>query len=190
MRIRHLLTLAVVLGLFAAAGCNGGGEDATGTGDADGGGDIQAVAAVAEAAVTTDFVLSDLNGKKLNLADFRGDVVILDFWATWCGPCKMVMPYLQKIHDDYAEEGIRVVALSVDRQGPSIVNRFIDKYGYTFPVAMAGADLQRAYGGIRSIPTTFIIGPDGTVAEQMLGAHPLNDYLAAARRAKRVATGT
>ncbi|MBU1072950.1 TlpA family protein disulfide reductase, partial [bacterium] len=107
-----------------------------------------------------------------------------------CGPCKMVMPYLQKIHDGHADEGIRVVALSVDQKSPSSVRQFLDKYGYTFPVAMAGVDLQSAYGGISSIPTTFIIGPDGAVKERMVGAHPLDDYLAAARRAKQAATGT
>ncbi len=183
MRRTFFILLIILLGLFAGTGCKGDGEDG-----AIAAGEAQAVETAATASAT-DFVLSDLNGKQLSLAAYRGDVVILDFWATWCGPCKMVMPYLQKIHDDYAEEGIRVVALSVDRQGPSVVRSFIDKFGYTFPVAMAGAALQGAYGGVRSIPTTFIIGPDGTVAEKMVGAHPLKDYLAAARRAKEAAQG-
>ena len=91
---------------------------------------------------------------------------------------------VHKWRKDYADEGIRVVALSVDRKGPAVVKRFVDQHGYTFPVAMAGGQLQAAYGGIRSIPTTFIIGPDGEVAEQMVGAHPMKDYLEAARRAK------
>ncbi len=185
MRRTTYITLTLALGLFAGAGCAGNGEEAAATA-----GETQAVETAAVAvAPSTDFVLNDLTGGELKLADYRGEVVILDFWATWCGPCKMVMPYLQKIHEDYAEEGIRVVALSVDRKGPAVVRQFIDQSGYTFPVAMAGAELQKAYGGIRSIPTTFIIGPDGQVAEQMVGAHPMNDYLAAARRAKIPAEG-
>ena len=169
---RTALLTWLVLTLILAAGCNNGEEAA----DTDG--------AAPAAASDTDFVLNDLAGGRLSLADFRGDVVILDFWATWCGPCKMVMPYLQKIHEDHADEGIRVVALSVDRQGEGVVRKFIDKYGYTFPVAMASAALQTSYGGIQSIPTTFIIGPDGRVAERMIGAHPLEEYLEAARRAR------
>ncbi|MBC8426109.1 TlpA family protein disulfide reductase [bacterium] len=99
------------------------------------------------------------------------------------------MPSRQRLHEDDADEGIHVGALSVDSKGPAVVRRFIDQKGYTFPVAMAGADLQTAYGGIRSIPTTFIIGPDGKVAEQMVGAHPMADYLAAARRAQTPGEG-
>jgi len=180
------LTIAILLGLLAGSGCTDSQPEGEAAGTVEGAGSeaVETAAAVP----STDFALTDLAGAALNLADYRGDVVILDFWATWCGPCKVVMPHLQKIHEDHAEEGIRVVALSVDRPNPTPERDFIAKHGYTFPVAMATSEVQRAYGGIRSIPTTFIVGPDGAVKERLVGVHSLEDYLAAARRVKPAAT--
>jgi len=181
-RISLLLSLTLLLSLVILAGCNDG-EQAE-VADA-----AEEAAVTVEAAVPSiDFQLTSLDGDALNLADHRGRVVIVDFWATWCGPCRMVMPHLQKIHETYADQDVRVIALSVDRAGPATVKAFIAKNKYTFPVAMADANLVRAYGGVPSIPTTFIIAPDGSIAEKMVGVHSEADYLAAVKKAKS-ATG-
>jgi thiol-disulfide isomerase/thioredoxin len=183
-RIVLLLTLA--LPLLILTGCNDGEQAAV----ADTVDETAQAAEAAEVAVAAapslDFQLTSLDGDAVNLADHRGKVVIVDFWATWCGPCRMVMPHLQQIHEEFAEKDVRVIALSVDRAGPATVKTFIAKHKYTFPVAMADANLVRAYGGVPSIPTTFIIAPDGSIAEKMVGVHSKADYLAAVAKAKTV----
>ncbi len=180
MKRTFLLTtmIALLLALLVTTGCKEEAEEAAAT---------DAVEAIAAVVPSTDFEVKDMHGAELKLADYRGDVVIVDFWATWCGPCRMVMPHLEKIHREYADQGIRVIALSVDRGAPDLVKAFVGKNQYTFPVGMATAGIVRAYGGVPSIPTTFIVGPDGTIAEKMVGAHPMEEYLAAAKRAQ---TGT
>ncbi len=77
---------------------------------------------------------ADLQGKAFDLADYAGDVVILDVWATWCGPCRDVMPHLQEIHEEFGDRGVHVVAVSTDDKGEAVVRPFIEKNGYTFRV--------------------------------------------------------
>ena len=176
-----IITLLVLL--LVLAGCKGGEQAETV--------EVAAEPAAVEtaAAPSADFTLTALDGSSVSLAEYRGDVVIVDFWATWCGPCRMVMPHLQAIHEEYADKGVRVVALSVDQAGPDTVRKFIEQNGYTFPVAMASRELAEAYGGVASIPTTFIIGPDGAIAHKMVGVHPKAEYLAAVEKAKSAAGG-
>jgi thiol-disulfide isomerase/thioredoxin len=181
MKLRHVLTLLLVLATaFALVGCRDDAavEDAANT------------AAAPDARPAPDFTLTALDGSTLSLSALRGDVVLVDFWATWCGPCKYAMPGLQKLHETYGDKGVRVIALSVDQKGVEVVRPFIEANGYTFPVAMADEAVRRAYGGIPSIPTTVVIRPDGTVFEVLVGAHPYEDYEKVALAARGGDTAT
>ncbi len=126
-----------------------------------------------------EFALKTIKGDTLRLSDLRGNVVLVDFWATWCAPCKASMPHLQEIHETMQDKGVRVVAVSVDRQGERVVKPFIDKYGFTFDVLLTDNKIEGRFGGIQGIPTTFIIKPDGTVYKRFVGYQPKATYLQA-----------
>jgi len=166
-----LLLLAV-----ACAGC--GADEKT---DAAAG---KAAANGEAAAAVHALSLPALDGGELDLGAWAGDVILVDFWATWCGPCRRVMPSLEEIHRDLGDQGVRIVAVSTDREGAEVVGPFIAKHGYTFPVALMSQEALQVFGDIRSIPTTFIVKGDGTIAERLVGAHPKAEYLAAIERAR------
>jgi thiol-disulfide isomerase/thioredoxin len=186
MKIRSSLLFVLLLsGLCGLVGCGGDAGDETATTAETG-----TPAAKTDARMAPDFTLTALDGTTLHLADMRGDVVLVDFWATWCGPCKIAMPGLQKLHEEYGAQGVRVLALSVDQKGETVVRPFIEQNGYTFAVALADEATRRAYGGIQSIPTTVIIRPDGTVHDMMVGAHPYEAYEKAVLAARAGETHT
>lgn len=115
------------------------------------------------------FSLRDLDGKTLRLADFKGRPVVLDFWATWCQPCRASMPHLNALHEKYGARGLAVMGLSVDDGGPIRVRRFADHLGVKFRLAMADERVLDQYGPIRSIPTTFFIDRRGQIVRRVVG---------------------
>ncbi len=115
------------------------------------------------------FTLPDLNGNKVSLSDYKGKVVILDFWATWCPPCVKEIPHFIELYKEYKDQGLSMVGISVDRQGIGIVKAFIQKYKINYPILMADSQVTRAYGNIRSIPTTFVIDPAGNLQRMYVG---------------------
>ena len=102
--------------------------------------------------------------------------VLVDFWATWCGPCKMAMPHLQEIHEKYGDKGVTIVAVSVDQGGEKVVRQFIQKHGYTFEVVLTDRQIEQKFGGFLGIPTTFIIDPDGLVYKRFTGYQDKSVY--------------
>ena len=110
-----------------------------------------------------------LNGKTLRLADYRGKVVFLNFWATWCPPCKEEMPSMERLYQRYRDKGLVVLAVSVDSEGGAMVAPFVKEYKLTFPIGldqkMAVADLY----GIRALPTSFLVNKTGTLVALALG---------------------
>jgi thiol-disulfide isomerase/thioredoxin len=116
------------------------------------------------------FSLVDLSGQKLSLADYKGKVVVLIFWATWCPRCREFLPALIGMQDRYRDKGLQVLGLSVDKSA-SVVRQFQREHlVMNFPVAMADRGLANTYGGISGIPTTFMIGRDGKIYGTMVGA--------------------
>jgi thiol-disulfide isomerase/thioredoxin len=115
------------------------------------------------------FSVRTLEGKALRLSDLRKRPVILDFWATWCGPCRASMPHLGEMQDRYGKQGLAVIGLSVDEQGPQRVKQFATRLGVRFTLAMANDEVLDAYGPIRSIPTTFFINRDGQIVRRVVG---------------------
>lgn len=127
----------------------------------------QAVAG--ESPLAPPFVVKNLDGKLIRSNDLKGHPVVLDFWATWCGPCRASMPHLDTVQDRYRDRGLVVLGLSVDEAPPASVKRFTQKLGVRFPIAMADERMLDQYGPIRSIPTTFFIHRDGRVVRRVVG---------------------
>ncbi|MGH9356946.1 MAG: TlpA family protein disulfide reductase [Terriglobia bacterium] len=116
-----------------------------------------------------DFSLTDVSGRNLNLADYRGKVVLLDFWATWCGPCRMEIPGFVQLQRQYGSQGFQVIGISMDDSVPPVL-AFYKQFSMNYPVAMGNAKLAALYGGIIGLPTTFLIGRDGRIYDKVPGA--------------------
>ncbi len=121
------------------------------------------------------FSLAALNGEKIHLADFRGKVVILDFWATWCPPCQEGIPDLNRLYKEYRNAGLVVIGISLDRKGPDEVRRYLDQKGVEYINVMGSEDVFQAYSGlpgfgkIQGIPTAFIIDREGRLQRKFVG---------------------
>ena len=115
------------------------------------------------------FRLVDLFGRKLNLADYKGKVVLVDFWATWCGPCRMEIPRFVEFQYQYQDRGFQVIGIAVDDHKWS-VKKFYEQYHMNYPVAMGDSELKQIYGATRGLPTTFLIGRDGRIHARYVGA--------------------
>ena len=122
-----------------------------------------------------DFSLSDMKGNTVSLSDFHGKVVILDFWATWCAPCRMEIPSFIKMKDQYSKQGLAVVGVSLDRNR-AVVPGFAKKLGINYPILFGGRDISIAYGNIAAIPTTFIIDRDGCIKHRLIGLHSKDQF--------------
>jgi len=115
------------------------------------------------------FTLPDLNGKQVSLSDFEGKVVILDFWATWCLPCVKEIPHFIALYDEYGDQEVAMVGISTDNEDVSVVNSFVRKHRINYPILMADGLVQATYGGIRNIPTTFVIDQAGRIRYKYIG---------------------
>ncbi|MCG6989178.1 MAG: TlpA family protein disulfide reductase [Gemmatimonadetes bacterium] len=124
---------------------------------------------VAENGTAPDFTVKTLNGGKLSLSDLRGHVVLVNFWATWCPPCRLEIPGFQRVYQDYKDKGFTVVGLSTDEQGPGVVNAFIRQNGITYPVGMATDEMRRLYGGVDALPESFLLDESGRVRKRVEG---------------------
>jgi cytochrome c biogenesis protein CcmG, thiol:disulfide interchange protein DsbE len=116
-----------------------------------------------------DFALRTLDGEVVALEDLRGQVVLVNFWATWCPPCRVEMPGFERVYRDRRDEGFIIVGISTDRSGSAGVREFLEQRGVTFPVAMATDAVVRDFGGVRALPTSFLIDREGIVRHQVRG---------------------
>ena len=114
------------------------------------------------------FTVTSTSGQKLSLAGLRGQVVVLDFFATWCVPCRESIPHITGLYRKYGKQGLRVVGMSADEGGDGEVKEFVRAKQIPYPVALADEDLQADYG-LRSVPTIFVINKKGIVAEKFQG---------------------
>jgi len=104
-----------------------------------------------------DFVLTDLDGNMVKLSDYAGQAVLLNFWATWCPPCKAELPDLMEIQSEFSGVDFTVVGVSLDQSGPAKVRRFVDEHGINFPILMGNQTVVVQYGNFRGIPTSFLL---------------------------------
>ncbi|MEW6557702.1 MAG: cytochrome c biogenesis protein/redoxin [Elusimicrobiota bacterium] len=118
-----------------------------------------------------DFTLPMLNGKNLTLSDFAGKIIILDFWATWCPPCKAEIPFFVELQNEYKEKLV-IVGVCLDRGDMDDVKKFIQKMQVNYPIVVGDRKIVEDYGGISGIPTTFIIDTNGDIKETIVGYRP------------------
>jgi peroxiredoxin len=116
-----------------------------------------------------NFKLQDLNGKTVRLSDFRGKPVVLDFWATWCQPCRDTLPGMAKLHTDYAGKGLVILSISLDEGATEEVRAFQKENGMTYTVLMGTEDVAAEYG-VRTIPMAIVIDKSGKIQKRYLGA--------------------
>ena len=115
-----------------------------------------------------EFKLADLDGKPLTLANSHGKVILLNFWATWCGPCRAEIPDLVGLQNKYKDR-LQVIGLVVDGDDPDEIKRFVVESGINYPVALATDDIRIQYGGIGALPTSFVLDGEGRVVQKHEG---------------------
>jgi peroxiredoxin len=116
-----------------------------------------------------DFALKDGDGKLVHLADYRGKVVLLDFWATWCGPCKLEIPWFEEFQRQHQEKGFAVIGVSMDDEGWEVVKPFLTRLKVNYRVLIGNDQTAQMYGGIDALPTTFLIDREGKIAAVHVG---------------------
>jgi thiol-disulfide isomerase/thioredoxin len=150
-----VVAIAVVVGLYELARHN---SARSGKGGPPG----------AVGSVAPGFSVQDIDGKPLDFANYSGKVVLLDFWATWCVPCRTEIPHFIEFQNNYAAQGFQVVGISMD-DGPQPVREFYKQFNMNYPVGMGTTKLAESYGGILGLPVTFLIGRNGHVAAKYVG---------------------
>ena len=115
------------------------------------------------------FTLANLDGKAVSSDTFKGKVVILDFWATWCPPCREEIPHLVRLQSKYRGQGLEVVGLALDAGGAKDVRPFAEEHGVNYTMLIGNEDVTKAYGNISMIPTTFVIDRNGKIAHRFVG---------------------
>jgi len=116
-----------------------------------------------------DFTLQSLDGKSLSLSSLRGKAVVVNFWATWCGPCKIETPWLVELQNEYGSQGLQIVGVAMDDSGKDEIARFAKDMGMNYPVLLGKEAVGDAYGGVPALPESFFIGRDGKIVDKIMG---------------------
>jgi len=119
--------------------------------------------------VAPDFTLDSLAGKPVKLSDFRGKAVLLNFWATWCGPCKIEMPWFVELQKQYGPEGLQIVGVAMDDASPKDIAAFAQDMGVNYPVLIGKESVGDEYGGVQFLPESFYIDRNGKVVDKAFG---------------------
>jgi len=138
-------------------------------------GHLGAPRADVEDKVAPDFALQSIDGKTLRLSDFRGKAVLLNFWATYCAPCRIEMPWFVELQNRYAAEGLQVVGVAMDDASPDDIEKFASELGVNYPILFGEETVRNAYGGVQFLPSTFYIGRDGKVVGKVFGLKTKNE---------------
>jgi peroxiredoxin len=116
-----------------------------------------------------EFALKDANGQTVHLADYKGKVVLLDFWATWCGPCKIEIPWFMEFEQQFKDRGFAVVGVSMDEDGWTAVKPYLVRMKVNYRILLGNDQVGTQYGGVDSLPTTFLIDRQGKIASVHIG---------------------
>lgn len=116
-----------------------------------------------------DFTASSLDGRTIHLSDLRGKAVLLNFWATWCEPCKIEMPWFVELQKEYGPDGLQVLGVAMDDASQEDIAKFAKNMGVNYPIVVGKEGIGSAYGGVPFLPETFYIGRDGKVIASAFG---------------------
>ena len=116
-----------------------------------------------------DFSLASVDGQTLKLSDYRGKAVLLNFWATWCEPCKIEMPWFVQLQQQYGPQGLQVLGVAMDDTDPKDIKEFAEKMGVNYPIVVGKEAVGDQYGGIPYLPSTFYIDREGKVVDRVFG---------------------
>ena len=164
--VRSLAAVSVLCAALSITGCN----EYSATVKA-------AVKAENERKPAPDFNLKDADGKPVKLSDYRGKVVLLNFWATWCGPCKIESPWFMDFEQTYKDKNFAVLGVSLDEDGWDAVKPYIQQKKINYRVMIGTEQVAQMYGEVDSLPTTFMIDREGRVAAVHIGLVSKSDYI-------------
>jgi thiol-disulfide isomerase/thioredoxin len=122
-----------------------------------------------EGKLAPEFELKSLEGQNVKLSDFRGKAVLLNFWATWCGPCKIEMPWFVELQKDYGPQGFQIVGVAMDDASAEDIGKFVKELGVNYPILLGKESVGESYGGVGVLPTTFFIDRSGKVVAREFG---------------------
>jgi len=158
--IRSLLTIAVLAVAVAAVGFTSGSAGAS---------ERQGEGLLKTGTMAPDWTLKDAEGESHSLSDYEGKIVVLDFWATWCGPCVKAMPGLQKLHEKYADKGVAVIGMNTSESGDPVA--FMKKKNFTYQLLLNADPVSNAYR-VRGIPAFYVLDGEGTIVFSAVGFSP------------------
>jgi cytochrome c biogenesis protein CcmG/thiol:disulfide interchange protein DsbE len=167
---QYLLSGLVGLSVLSAAGCakidpSAGAKASTAT-----------TKPVAERKAAPDFELKDSEGRTVKLSDFKGKVVLLNFWATWCGPCKIEIPWFIEFERAYKDQGLVVLGVATDEEGWEVVKPYITEKQVNYRVVMSSPSVEQLYGGVEALPMSFMVDRQGKIASIHTGLVSKSDY--------------
>jgi thiol-disulfide isomerase/thioredoxin len=134
------------------------------------------IAALPKLGAAPAWKLKDVSGKEVSSDQFKGKVVVVDFWATWCPPCRAEIPGYTELQKKYGKDGFAIVGISLDQAGPSVVKSFAEKFGVNYTMVMGDEAVMAAFGGVEALPTTFLIDRNGQIRDRKLGAEETAEY--------------
>jgi cytochrome c biogenesis protein CcmG/thiol:disulfide interchange protein DsbE len=123
-----------------------------------------------------EFALKDVDGRSVSLADYKGKVVLLNFWATWCGPCKIEIPWFVEFEQKYKDRGFAVVGVAMDEEGWEVVKPYLEQAKINYRVVIGNDTIAGLYGGVDSLPTSFVLDQEGKIAATHVGLVSKSEY--------------
>jgi peroxiredoxin len=132
-----------------------------------------------------EFSLRSVDGKKVSLSDYKGKAVLINFWATWCAPCKIEMPWLVSLRTQYAPEGFEILGVNADDAGTprTKLAKFGQEQGLNYPLLVGDDAMSRKYGGVEFLPTSYFVGRDGKIVAETAGLVSKSEVEASIKKA-------